>query len=137
MVTDPDDLTRPIVNRDDAVPLYHYTCAHTFAALGHGGTLKPARHLTDAIPDEWWPADYVWATDLARPIRDALGLTQHLVTCDRTRFRYRVLEPWQFLPWMDLRPVAPNPSLLEVAGTRPRHWWVCPFPVEAVYEPRT
>lgn len=117
--------------------LWHYTCHHGWAALGNVGELVPARNLTDRIPPGWWPGDFVWTTDLAAPIRDALGLTMELAACDRTRHRYRVTDPATCTPWVDVRHVFPDAHLLENApGARPRHWWVSPLPVPAVYDPR-
>jgi hypothetical protein len=119
--------------------LYHFTCDHAWALLGNAGKLRPARDQTTTLPDNWWPADYVWVTDLAHPIRDALGLTNTLgapAVCDRTAHRYRVTDTADCVPWTVVRRTVQNPGLLESApGVRPRHWWVSPHWVPVVYDP--
>lgn len=111
--------------------LFHYTCRHAYDQLGRSGTLLPATSLTDAIDAEsWWPARYVWLTDLTVPIRDALGLTSSVITCDRTEFRYVVTSYDNVIPWIHERHRIPDPWLLELHdGTRPAHWYVSRQPV--------
>lgn len=118
--------------------LWHYTCEHAREKLGDAASLVPARYLSDKIPERYWPAELIWLTDLAVPIRDALGLTSRWSTCDRTTHRYRVTDTTYCYPWMEIRHVVPNPEYLEaVDGTRPRHWWVARVPVPVVYDPLT
>lgn len=118
-------------------PLYHYTCGHGFTSLGrHRAILQPASMLTHReVP---WPGHLVWATDLTPPEREALGLTMNFTTCDRTRYRYRLLdngavEPWttfaRHLPWF-LRD-----QLEQAPGAKPRHWWVSVATVSVEYDP--
>lgn len=114
---------------------YHYTCDHGRAALGECGTLQPFGGRRRFIAP--WPARYVWVTDLDTPVRDALGLTSSFLMCDRTRFRYRVLEPSTVQPWADLAGQAGvwRAALEEAPGARPKHWYFSVEPVPVVYDP--
>lgn len=104
--------------------LWHYTCQH-----GH-----------DAITDTLRPGldGYVWLTDLDAPHRDALGLTSHLLRCDRTQHRYRVTDTTDVTPYTairaTLRPERRNG--LETSGTLLRHWYVSTQRVPVIYDPR-
>lgn len=119
-------------------PLWHYTCDHGRAAIGDIGRLVPARSLQpDGAPD-YWTAHLVWLTDLAIPDRNALGLTMHLVTCDRMAYRYRVTDTVDVVPWWLLRRELPGPMTAEIEtahGSTPMHWWVSTRPVPAVFAP--
>ena len=117
---------------------YHYTCDHGRAALGDDGTLSALtmrRPFTTPLP--WWMA-YVWLTDMATPMREALGLTANFTACDRTRYRYRVVDVSTVQPWTT---VARNLSrdardLLEASpGARPKHWYVSGDPVPVTFDP--
>lgn len=112
--------------------LWHYTCSHTYAYLGDSGLLVPAQNLVTTL-DDYWPAQFVWLTDLRSPIRDALGLTSTFQHCDRTAYRYRVADTSTVFRWADVRRTVPNAELLELAdGARPAHWYVSVEPVPAV-----
>lgn len=106
--------------------LYHYTCDH-----GHNlirGTVVPADILGRYANDG--PHIYAWFTDLAHPNRDALGLTSRILTCDRTRWRYRVTDARDLIHWTHVRRDHPWSEVLESApGARPMHWWVSRHPV--------
>lgn len=114
-------------------PLWHYTCDHGRWAIGRVGLVYPAHHLTTrALPPT---GRYAWFTDLSAPIRDALGLTQHLAQCDRTAHRYRVTDPAGIVPWTAVRRDFPplwRVDLEWTSGARPKHWYVSeePVPVE-------
>lgn len=131
------------------VTLYHYTCDHAHLLLGRSGILLPGcllngpnpKHLHREIP---FHAALVWATDLARPNRDALGLTSYLLDCDRTTHRYRIIrgDETGMVPWADVRRsmiargMGDTVYFLEEAhDTRPRHWWVSSSPVSVEYDP--
>jgi hypothetical protein len=74
-----------------------------------------------------------WFTDLDHPYREALGLTMSTVgICDRTTYRYRVLDAAGVVPWLHSAERARWPQLraLERAtGAMPRHWYVAAVPV--------
>lgn len=112
--------------------LYHYTCAHGRAWIDD--LLVPASHQSGRAIGT--PGEYVWLTDLARPQRDALGLTSHILDCDRTEYRYRVTNMADVLPWTAVRRAWRWAHELESApGARPRHWWVSAGPVAVIYDP--
>lgn len=123
--------------------LWHWTCEHSRDRIGDTGTLLPAATLAperfrvlEGLP--WvWQARFVWLTDLPYPDRLALGLTSHMLTCDRMAHRYRVTDPSQCHRWTKVRrPFAADASRnLEVPGTLPRHWWVSTEPVPVEYDP--
>jgi len=105
--------------------LYHYTCSdHGLPNIAATGVLEPRGVL----------ARLVWLTDLATPNRDALGLTSHLLDCDRTEIQLRV--PWHrsIRPWWVWRRAHPEhrawTTELELApGARPAHWFVSASPL--------
>lgn len=91
--------------------LYHYTCDH-----GHQGIRPTGIVLTGAY-------GYAWFTDLPFPRKAALGLTSHVIACDRTAHRYRAIKPELLTPWAEIN----DPTLkavLEGPGTQPEHWFV-------------
>jgi len=118
-------------------PLWHYTCDHGHEAIGEFGVLVPGRVLApDRMPPDYWPADFVWLTDLARPNRDALGLTSWIIECDRTAHRYRAAWEVTIKPWVEVRRSVNSPESLEAAeGARPRHWYVSRDPVAVRWAP--
>jgi hypothetical protein len=122
--------------------LYHFTCEHSAPGIVTDGMLYPAAMLRPDSPvaDVWWPASLVWLTDRPTPRpAAALGLDparQILAGCDRTAYRFRVLEPYDAVVWWPTWRRLHRPAgaeLLEAAdGVRPAHWWVCegPVPIE-------
>jgi hypothetical protein len=93
--------------------LYHYTCKHSIEQIEKDGYLKP--HL-----------GLVWATDLFPPVREALGLTSHLLKCDRMEAAY-TLDSSNMMRWMDFRKHLPGwyrERLESADGAMPVHWWV-------------
>lgn len=119
--------------------LYHFTCEHGHAALGTHGVLKPASMLvnkTRRVMLPWW-SSYVWLTDMPTPDRAGLGLTSHLIGCDRMVHRYRVLDPMVAEWWPTFARTQRHRGLLEeVPGSRPVHWWVAQVPVPVVLDER-
>ena len=103
--------------------MYHYTCVdHGKPGIDKDGVVKP--HPTIGL---------AWFTDLDVPHVSSLGLTDHLLDCDRTKVRYEV-DPEDVTPWMDVRRTAALPSVLRVGlescpGAMPRHWFVSTSPV--------
>ena len=119
--------------------LWHYTCQHGRDKIGRSGLLLPARdlvpaHRRDALP---WPSVYVWLTDLDTPDADVLGLTRHLIRCDRTAYRYRVSDATGVVAWTTMArrlrmPWTERDYLEGEPGARPRHWFVSTDPVPVV-----
>lgn len=106
--------------------LWHYTCDHHVEAIKAEGVARP-------MLDE-----FVWFTDLAEPVRDALGLTMHTLTCDRTRHRFRVVGSASVLPYVTIRRTLPRgwrEGLEESEGAMPRHWYVSREAVPVIYSP--
>lgn len=101
-------------------PLYHYTCDHHIDLIRVQGVLRPTRDLvTDRVT--------LWLTDLEAPNRYGLGLTSHLIRCDRTRHRLVVPDPINVHRWVDVRRQYPDwwVAALEMApGVLPMHWYV-------------
>lgn len=120
--------------------LYHYTCEHSHLLLGDGeATLVPADLDAVAPGRTPWTAYLVWLTDMRVPVREALGLTSHTLTCDRTQYRYRVTSRGDIEWWPHFaRALLPSQRRLleEEPGARPMHWWVSGSPVPVVYDPR-
>lgn len=124
--------------------LFHFTCDHGHLGIGARGTLLPAHSLSDRVdwPEHLWQGRLVWATDLAVPQREALGLTSHLLKCDRTAHRYRLDHPGLLTPWHEYRRLLLGNGLdralveeLEDYGARPMHWWVSALPQDVTYAP--
>lgn len=108
------------------VRLYHYTCDHGRQGIGDTGVLVSA--ATQAGRDDLlFPALVVWLTDMATPDRNALGLTSNILSCDRTRYRYRVTDATTAIPWTQYARLVPRwvrEELEGAPGTRPVHWWI-------------
>lgn len=107
--------------------LWHYTCAHHRPAIELDGEVRPI-------------TGHAWFTDLddARPWREALGLTSHLLACDRTRYRFRVVSSAHVVPYVRMRrtlPAAYRQALETAEGALPMHWYVATEPVPVVYAP--
>jgi hypothetical protein len=107
--------------------LFHYTCADGARGIDRDGVLAPHAHPWIGVP-------LVWLTDLDTPWRDALGLTSHDLTCDRTAVRYEVADGSSCIRWAtwaraNLDPATRRTIEYDAPGLRPGHWWVCPGPV--------
>jgi len=94
------------------------------------------------LPDWLWVADYVWLTDLPHAQPSSLGLTRHLIECDRSAHRYRVTEAVDVQPWRTVRlryssdvDAALRASLESEPGIRLSHWYVTTEPVPVVLDP--
>lgn len=104
--------------------LYHYTCSDGVRGIERDHLIRP--HPQPILND----LRLSWFTDLMPPDRNALGLTSHSLSCDRTRWAYEV-DPWGIVPWIEYRKrlreagMRRQVSVLETApGVMPRHWWV-------------
>jgi hypothetical protein len=103
--------------------LYHYTCIHGFRAIVRSADENGYVWL------EPQGGRFLWLTDLEYPFRDALGLTSHLLTCDRTEFRFQVLQPEGVERWVRVRRHYPTMQHLERSpGAAPMHWWISDHP---------
>lgn len=104
----------------DPTRLYHYTCSHAAPQIEASGALRPHRQpqLDGRL--------LVWFTDMQHPDRDALGLTSHLLRCDRTEHRVTV-ETGQAVWWPVYARRMPRVmrDVIETCpGVLPMHWWV-------------
>jgi hypothetical protein len=112
--------------------LWHYTCEHGRARLGERGRLRPwVQPLLGYV-------ELVWATTMATPDAEALGLTAVSLSCDRTAHRYHVLQPELFTPWATWWPGRVDPrvvSELSYPPKRPAAWWLATEHVAAEYAP--
>ena len=122
---------RPGRGEDPAVPaprtLYHFTCAdHGYPGIARSREIRPYPHLK--LPT--WPP-VVWLTDLARPSRDAVGLTSARLTCDRLAVRLTVEAP-EAVPFAEARRRwrIPLDAFLDLtAYGDPAHWYVSQEPI--------
>lgn len=105
--------------------LYHYTCDHGAKGLGLQDHLLPNMHPLLGMP-------LVWLTDLDAPFIEPLGLTSHMLSCDRTEYRYRVTDARTCIPWVRYEH---RDRSIEIDGTMPMHWWVSEQPVPVIYDP--
>lgn len=119
--------------------LWHFTCSHGRAALGHQSKLLPLNEWNPAAaellaPDARVLAELIWMTS-EPTVSDprALGLTRRLSLCDRTEYRYRVLDaaPARLYVdvWRELLPRSMHVELCGAPGARPGLWWVATAPV--------
>jgi hypothetical protein len=105
---------------------YHYTCADGVAGIHRDGIIRPNAHplLCEEL---------VWLTDMEVPVRAALGLTSHTLTCDRTE--YRVTVRTNQAVWWPIYARRVDPAVrreFEFAlGAMPAHWWVSPKALKA------
>lgn len=109
--------------------LWHFTCAHSVEGIEATGQLEPTRQALPMPP-------VVWLSSAASPPRAALGLSSHMLACDRMAHRYRVeVVPGVTVPWSTYRATLP-PEVVRVLeathGTRPGLWWVSESPVPGV-----
>lgn len=122
---------------------WHFTCNHGHAGIVKTGRLLPTTSLVDAsavarmAATQRRVAELVWLTDLADPVRDALGLTSHEIACDRTQHRWRAVN-YRPIRYTTIRRDLPQPvraGLESAPGVLPMHWWVAYTPVPVVYDP--
>jgi hypothetical protein len=117
-------------------PLFHFTCEHAAEKIGTRGYLRP-------FPQPVLGGRaLVWLTDLAVPDVEGLGLTSVTLSCDRTEFRYEVVDPKRALPWRVwwLGSGVPVPAAIALErcrpGLTPERWWVSTVPILAVRLPK-
>jgi hypothetical protein len=102
--------------------LYHYTCAHGRAAIIKSGMIVKPNPVTG----------WAWFTDLTPPDRVGLGLTSYMLECDRTEFRFTVIDD-KPVPYVDIRkalPQATRDGWEGAPGALLMHWWISSRPVE-------
>lgn len=99
----------------------HYTCAHSIDAIHAQGLVSPTPQpvLGNRLMS-WW-TDITWPTT-----RESLGLTSHLLLCDRMQYRVEAEDTSQIVPWTKLAHGIPWDvrRYLEGPGTLPAHWFV-------------
>lgn len=108
-------------------PLFHFTCAHGYLELGPGGRVVPAAHLPGMFGRMPWTGHLAWFTDLPNPAPLWIGLQSDWIACDRMQHRYRVIEPEDCLPWVDVRGQynQRDVTVLEShPSAMPDHWFV-------------
>lgn len=125
--------------RSGAAPipeLFHFTCSHFELPIRAVGAVIPHRH-------PWFPSlgAVAWFTTDQWADPDRTGLTSSTLSCDRTRFRFRVTEAEQCLPWCEVRDymvgvqqagfTAQQLKNFERFGA-PETWWISPTPVPVV-----
>jgi hypothetical protein len=105
--------------------LYHYTCDHSAARIRTARWLVPHRQVVLS------GRELVWLTDLEEPNRAALGLTSHILRCDRTKVRVvAVTSDATHWPAFARGLPAEQRHELECApGVLPMHWYVAEMPV--------
>jgi hypothetical protein len=105
--------------------LYHFTCDHSAPLIEADGLLISQLQIDG-------PGRLVWMTDLPRPPRESMGLTSHILECDRMAWRFTV-PPGQEVDWWPdwRRRVRPwwAEALESADMARPAHWWVAELPV--------
>lgn len=117
--------------------LFHYCCEHVAPKIARDGFLKPGmawRHYDfkmlshgEPMSGLWRAPAVVWLTDLARPDRQALGLTSFTLPCDRTEVRFTVSDATGVVPWRDFAEThgaASDWLSVMEAGRSPEHWFV-------------
>lgn len=118
--------------------LYHFTCQHAYERLGDECELLPPALQDPERSWHWLPtAQFVWFTDLAHPTPSTLGLTRHMLECDRAAYRYKVTTRRDIVRWSQVRGAVPRiwvEGLESEDGARPAHWWVAWVGVPAVLD---
>lgn len=105
--------------------LYHFTCADGARGIRRDGLIIPNRHPILA------GEPLVWLTGDPRAPRRSLGLSSHILSCDRMAHRFDV-EPIYALHWSIARvryDAAAVRSLEAARGVRPSSWWVTWHPI--------
>jgi hypothetical protein len=115
--------------------LYHYTCRDMARRILADGVIRPWPIMPDegprgeaiptGLPDD---TAVVWLTTIDRPDRQALGLTSHVLNCDRTEVRFTVDVP--ATRWEDFAAFAnPRWRRRKEKRRRPWTWWVYAAPI--------
>lgn len=110
--------------------LYHYCCSCSARRITQRGFLQPNGAALFGMA-------LVWLTDLAVPDREGLGLTSHILRCDRLEHQYIAdVEAEQVERWIDSdirRTLSAEPDFHEFEdGRRPDTWWIATRPIFAV-----
>lgn len=101
--------------------LWHYTCAHAIGAILADGMVIPRpQPVLGGRSVSWW-TDIDWPTS-----PESLGLTSHILSCNRMECRVQAGDITGIVPWTRwVRQAAGvHRRLLEVPGTLPAHWFV-------------
>jgi hypothetical protein len=113
------------------VRLYHFTCRDAAPLIAEDGELRPHRQV------QLDGTKLVWLTDLEAPNRYEIGLTSHILSCDRMEFRFAadVEEPLRWVDYLrdqprDVRVAARY--LAMATGAKPMHWYVSTVAVPVV-----
>jgi len=112
------------------VRLYHFTCSHGAAGIAASGVVKPlvAWAALDALGYDTGLADAPavwWATPLATPRREDVGLTSKMLTCDRMEHCFVLDEPPDAMPWLLFAAMHhAHPAWLRSLSGRVDQWWV-------------
>lgn len=119
--------------------LYHYSCDHGASEIAREGYV---RSLWDVLGGEEGDGmtlirlpqcQFGWFTDLDVADVRGLGLTRLMLSCDRTKHRFRVTDRRRVTRWLDVRRYHPALWPLEEApGALPAHWWLATEPVPVV-----
>lgn len=111
--------------------LYHYTCEHAAPQIAKSDALLPNEHpYLGGRP-------LVWLTDFDKPMRQGLGLTSHVLHCNRTGWQV-VVDTNDATWWPTYARTnglsRPLRDQLEIPGTYPSHWWVSrePLPIVSI-----
>jgi len=112
------------------VRLYHYCCSCSAKRITARGFLRP-------FGAQLFDVDMVWLTDQAEPDREGLGLTSHLLKCDRLEHQYVVdVDPSEVERWLDSSvraSLAREVGFYEFEdGRQPETWWIARRPVFAI-----
>jgi hypothetical protein len=120
------------------VGLWHFTCEHGAEGLRESRVLLPWSQLTKHRPPVPIPP-VAWMTSLDTP--QGAALSREYITCDRTRYRFWVLDATHVQPWWRWRRAHPEfaswaRDLEQAPGALPAHWFVSERPVPVVEVPR-
>lgn len=110
--------------------LYHYCCSCSARQITARGFLRP-------FGADFFGANLVWLTDQAVPDREGLGLTSHILKCDRLEHQYVAdVAANQVQWWLDSeirRALACDSTFHEFEdGRNPSSWWIATEPVFAI-----
>lgn len=102
---------------------WHYTCEHKVDDIEATGVVLPQTQQTLG------GLQVAWFTNMPSASRQALGLTSHMLNCDRMSHLFRVIpvDEHKVVEWARLRDKLSRPMIvrLEAArGTRPMFWGV-------------
>ncbi|MFD6565324.1 hypothetical protein [Micromonospora profundi] len=111
--------------------LYHFTCSHA-APLIRRSVLRPSPQ------PQLDGRKLIWLTDLGVPTRAQIGLTSHLLRCDR--MEYRVTVEVDAVRWVSYTRAAFGSARMRrraldlgrTPGALPTHWWVADVEVPAL-----